>query len=217
MKNLRMLLIECSPRQAKATSSALGRRLVHAITQRSGREVELIERNIGAHPLPPLSADYAESLLSSPQLAHGSPDAAIQASDQLIAELQAADVVVIAAPVHNFGIPASLKLWVDLVVRNNVTFKNTAEGKKGLLADRPTLVAVASGGAMFREPPRQPDFFRPYLNAAFGVIGIQDISYVPSTGLAFCEQPLAEVESSADAWIEGGLADFLARFDKEAA
>jgi len=217
MQNLKMLLIECSPRQANTTGGALGRRLVDAITERSRRKVELIERNIGAYPLPPISADYAEAALQPPELAKLRKDEALAASDELIAELKSADVLVIASPVHNFTIPSSLKLWIDLVVRNNVTFTNTPEGKKGLLRNLPTLVAVASGGAMFREPSKQPDFFRPYLDAALGVIGVKDISYVPATGLAFCEWPYEQVDSSADAWIASSLSAFVQGFLKEAA
>jgi len=216
---MKMLLIECSPRQANAnaTSGALGRHLVNAITARSGRPVELIERNIGAEPLPAMSAEYAESVQLPRDEAQARYGAALAVSDQLIAELKWADLVVIASPVHNFTVPASLKLWIDMVVRNGVTFHNTPEGKKGLLGDRPTLVAVSAGGAMFRDPPKQPDFFRPYLNAALGVIGIRDISYVAATGLAFSGSPMNAVQFQANAWIEASLEGFLQRFDKAAA
>jgi len=216
MNKLRMLLIESSPRKT-ATSAALGRRLVAAITERSGRQVALVERNLAARPLPPMSAEYAESLLLPPAEAKVRYGEALDVSDELIAELNWADVLVIAAPVHNFTVPASLKLWIDLVVRNGVTFQATPEGKKGLLRDRPVLVAVACGGAMFSEPPKQPDFFRPYLNAALGVTGLRDISYVPATGLAFTDQPFEQAAAQADAWIDEGLASFVARFGREAA
>jgi FMN-dependent NADH-azoreductase len=219
MKKLGILLIESSPRNANAsaTSSALGRLLLDAITARSGCEVELVERNIGAQPLPPMSAEYVESVLLPHQEAQARYGDALAVSDELIAELKWADMLVIASPVHNFTVPASLKLWIDLVVRNDVTFRNSPAGKQGLLGDRPTLVAVASGGAMFRDPPKQPDFFRPYLSAALGVIGVRDITYVAATGLAFSEQPLADVESQASAWIDASLAGFLARFNNLAA
>jgi len=216
---MKMLVIECSPRKANAnaTSGALGRQLVDAITARFGRKVELIERNIGTEPLTPMSAEYAESLLLPADEARTRYGESLAQSDQLIAELKWADVLVIATPVHNFTVPASLKLWIDLVVRNGVTFHNTPEGKKGLLGDRPTLVAVSSGGAMFRDPPKQPDFFRPYLNAALGVIGVRDISYVAATGLAFTSTPMAAIEERANAWIEASLGQFLRQFEKKAA
>ena len=209
MKTLNLLLIEASPRLANATSSQLGRRLAGALQERCGSAVTLTERHLGARPLPPLSAEYAESLLLPYDEALARYGAHLDLSDELVAELERADMVVIASPVHNFTVPAALKLWIDLVVRNGVTFKITPEGKVGLLRDRPVLVAVTSGGAMFRDPPKQPDFFRPYLSAALDVIGLRSISYVPATGLAFAEQPLAQAASEADAWIAASLQGFL--------
>lgn len=209
MKALELLLIEASPRQANATSSLLGRRLAGALQEHCGRPVTLTERHLGAQPLPPLSAGYAESLRLPHSEAQERYGAHLAVSEELIAELDRADMVVIASPVHNFTVPAALKLWIDLVVRNGVTFKNTPEGKVGLLRDRPVLVAVTSGGAMFRDPPKQPDFFRPYLSAALGVVGLHSLHYVHATNLAFVEQPLAHAASAADAWIAASLQDFL--------
>jgi FMN-dependent NADH-azoreductase len=81
----------------------------------------------------------------------------------------------------------------------------TGDGKFGLLRDRPTFVAVTSGGAMFREPPVQPDFFRPYLSAVLGVIGIMDITYLSATRLAGLDAPLESVEADANRYAEGVL------------
>ena len=209
MQTLELLLIEASPRQANATSSQLGRRLAGALQEHCGCAVVVTERHLGARPLPPLSAEYAESLLLPYEEALERYGEHLELTDALVAELERADLVVIASPVHNFTVPAALKLWIDLVVRNGVTFKNTPQGKVGLLRDRPVLVAVTSGGAMFREPPIQPDFFRPYLSAALGVIGLRSISYVPATGLAFTAEPLAQASMQADAWIAASLPAFL--------
>jgi FMN-dependent NADH-azoreductase len=94
-----------------------------------------------------------------------------------------------------------LKCWIDLVVRRDVTFTTTEQGKVGLLRDRPTFIAVTSGGAMFREPSLQPDFFRPYLSAVLGVIGLKDITFMHAAGVAFAEDPLAFVEATAARWL----------------
>lgn len=209
MGTLELLLIEASPRKANATSSQLGRRLAGALQEQCGSTVTLTERHLGAQPLPPMSAEYAESLLLPYDEALDRYGEHLELSDELVAELERADIVVIASPVHNFTVPAALKLWIDMVVRNGVTFRNTPEGKVGLLRDRPVLVAVTSGGAMFRDPPKQPDFFRPYLSAALGVVGLRNISYVQATGLAFVDEPLAQAASAADAWISASLAGFL--------
>jgi len=216
MSTLELLLIEASPRQANATSSQLGRRLAGALQEHCGGSVTLTQRHLGAQPLPPLSAEYAESLLLPYNEALDRYGEHLELSDELVAELERADIVVIASPVHNFTVPAALKLWIDMVVRNGVTFRNTPEGKVGLLRDRPVLVAVTSGGAMFRDPPKQPDFFRPYLSAALGVVGLRSISYVQATGLAFVGEPLAQAASEADAWLSASLAGFLQSVQSQA-
>jgi FMN-dependent NADH-azoreductase len=87
------------------------------------------------------------------------------------------------------------------VVRIDVTFKAGASGKVGLLRDRPTFVAVTAGGAMFREPAYQPDFFRPYLSAVLGVIGLKDITFMQAAGLVSTDEPLALVEAKAAQWL----------------
>lgn len=209
MNALRLLFIECSPRGDKATSSEFGRHLLSAITAHVGREIRVTERNLGSEPLPPISAAYAESLLLPAEEARARFPGQLGISDLLIAELEAADLLVIATPVHNFTVPAALKAWIDYVVRYDVTFKYTAEGKVGLLHDRPTLIAVTSGGAMFSDPPAQPDFFRPYLRAVLGVIGLHDVTIAQSTGLAFSSEPFAEVERQACAWTESHLDQLL--------
>lgn len=209
MSATRLLFIECSPRGDKATSSEFGRHLLSAIGRRIGPEVMVTERHLGLEALPPISAAYAESLLLPAEQARARFQGQLAVSDELIGELEAADLLVIATPVHNFTVPAALKTWIDYVVRNDVTFKSTPEGKVGLLQDRPTLITVTSGGAMFRDPPVQPDFFRPYLSAVLGVIGLHDVTFAQSTGLAFSSEPLVEVERQADAWIKAHLDQLL--------
>lgn len=205
MSATRLLFIECSPRGGNATSSGFGRLLLSAIRRRIGAGVTVTERHLGLEPLPPISAAYAESLLLPAEKARARFQGQLAVSDELIGELEAADLLIIASPVHNFTVPAALKTWIDYVVRNGVTFTSTPEGKIGLLRDRPTLIAVTSGGAMFRDPPVQPDFFRPYLSAVLGVIGLRDVTFAQSTGLAFAPEPLVEIERQADAWVKAHL------------
>ena len=213
MSALRLLYIECSPRGNKATSGEFGRHLLSAITTHIGHEIKVTNRNLVSEPLPPISAAYAESSLLTSEEAKARFPGQLHISDMLIDELKAADLLVIATPVHNFTVPASLKLWIDYVVRNDVTFKKTSEGKVGLLNNRPTLIAVTSGGAMFSDPPKQPDFFRPYLRAVLGVIGLHDVTFAQSTGLAFSSEPFAEVERQASKWADVNLDQILKAVD----
>jgi FMN-dependent NADH-azoreductase len=142
----------------------------------------MTERHLGKQPLPPISGEYAESLLLPQVEALVRFGDHVNVSEDLVTELARSDAVVVATPVHNFTVPAALKLWIDLVVRNGVTYMNTPEGKVGLLRERPVLVAVTSGGAMLCDPPKQSDFFRLYFTAAFGIIGLH--------GMSICRTPV---------------------------
>lgn len=205
MTTLELLLLDCSPRRDGSTSRHLTRQLLPALSARFGRPVRITQRNLGSEPLPAITAEYAESLLLPADDAKARYGDALAVSDELIRELETTDALWISTPVHNFTVPAVLKNWIDLVVRKGVTFTTTDDGKFGLLRDRPTFVAVTSGGAMFREPPVQPDFFRPYLSAVLGVIGITDITYLSATSLAGADAPLERVEADANRYVDGAL------------
>ncbi len=100
--------------------------------------------------------------------------------EQLIAELEAADLVVIGAPIYNFGIPAALKAWIDLVARARRTFRYTASGPVGMLADRPVYLVITSGGTALDS---EIDFATPYLRHALGFIGLHDVRVIDATRL----------------------------------
>lgn len=101
-------------------------------------------------------------------------------SDTLVAELKAADILVIAAPVYNFGIPASLKAWVDLVARARETFRYTESGPEGLLKGKKAYVVVASGGVPVNSAV---DFATPYLKQVLAFIGITDVTVIAADQL----------------------------------
>lgn len=117
-------------------------------------------------------------------------------SDSLVAELAAADVVVISLPIWNFGVPSSLKSWVDLVARAGVTFQYTSEGPKGLLTGKRAVLVVASGGT---EVGSQIDFATSYMRHVLGFIGIQDVDVVAADRMAIDAEAS---QSKANAAIE---------------
>lgn len=204
MNRLKLLLIDCSPRAEHATSRHLTQQLLPGVAERLGVEFQIIRRHLGQTPLPPITEEYAASVLLPLADARSRFGDALAVSDELVKEVAEADVLWIATPVHNYTIPAVLKNWIDLVVRRDVTFVSTKEGKVGLLRDRPTYVAITSGGAMFEEPPRQPDYLRPYLTAILGTIGLKDLTFITATHLAFTDDARSAVETKASDW----LADF---------
>jgi len=101
-------------------------------------------------------------------------------SDTLIAELKAADTLVIGLPIYNFGIPAVLKAWVDQVARAGVTFQYSEYGPKGLLTGKRAIIAVASGGT---EAGSDIDFATGYIRHVLGFIGITDVDFVAADRL----------------------------------
>jgi len=96
-------------------------------------------------------------------------------SDQLVDELKAADTIVIGAPVYNFGVPAALKAWIDLVARAGVTFKYSETGPVGLLEGKRAIIAVATGGTPVGS---EIDFATGYLKHIMGFIGIHDVEVI---------------------------------------
>ncbi|WP_408226744.1 FMN-dependent NADH-azoreductase [Paraburkholderia dipogonis] len=149
---------------------------------------------VAAAPLPPVARDYARAITSR------TPDKAqFDVSEQLIGELETTDALIINTPMHNFTVPAALKLWIDYTLRIHRTFASTPEGKVGLMRDRPTIVIVGSGGVHSGDRARQPDFLTPYLRYALGSIGIHSVQFLLLQGLVMGEAAVAEVLAAARA------------------
>ena len=102
-------------------------------------------------------------------------------SDGLVNELREADTVLIATPIYNFGIPATLKAWVDMICRVGLTFRYTESGPVGLLKGKRAIILVASGGTAVGSPI---DFATPYLKQALQFIGIDDVTIVASDAMS---------------------------------
>ncbi|MCE9687625.1 NAD(P)H-dependent oxidoreductase [Shewanella sp. AS16] len=178
-----VLLINASPHGQVSHANLLALELVTALRQ-GYPNLELVERDLGANPLPPLGMDYAHALTTTTPF--DSP--LFKVSEGLIDELDRSDVLLIATPIHNFTLPAALKLWIDYVVRIHRTFSSGPEGKVGLLKDRPVYVLVGSGGFHHGERARQPDFLTPYLRQVFNTLGLFDLQFIYLQGLVFGEE-----------------------------
>ncbi|MFN3526881.1 MAG: FMN-dependent NADH-azoreductase [Paracoccus sp. (in: a-proteobacteria)] len=107
--------------------------------------------------------------------------AMLETSDALLAEVQAADTLVIGLPVYNFSLPASLKSWLDQIARAGVSFRYTAEGPEGLLTGKRAIVAYTAAGTPFGS---SYDHASGYLRHMLGFLGITDVTFVPADGLA---------------------------------
>lgn len=178
----RALLIHASPHGEHSQASHLALNLVASLRQRYPH-LELIERDLGRCGLPPLGPEYAHALAVPTPF--DSP--VFELSERLIRELEQCDVLFIATPMHNFTLPAALKLWIDYVLRIHRTFDSGPDGKTGLLTDRPVYVLVGSGGFHQGERARQADFLTPYLSHALNTLGLFNLQFIYLQGLVFGE------------------------------
>jgi len=105
---------------------------------------------------------------------------AIAVSDKIVAELMAADTVVIGLPIYNFSMPAGFKTWSDLAARVGETFKYTENGPVGLLEGKKAYVAIASGGVNVGS---EFDFLTPWLRHFLGFIGISDVEIIQAEAI----------------------------------
>jgi FMN-dependent NADH-azoreductase len=96
-------------------------------------------------------------------------------SNKLIDEIKQADAIVLTTPMYNFGIPATLKTWIDLISRAGVTFQYTVDGPVGLIKGKTVDIVITTGGAPLHSPV---DFVTGYLKQVFGFIGIEDINII---------------------------------------
>ena len=167
----KILHVSCSPRGQAAESHRLAQKIIGFLLQKEPTAV-LVNRVIGGGAISHVDENYAISQQSSEDI---SQEGSIARSEELIAEIESSDFVVIGTPMHNFTVPSALKAWIDHVVRARRTFNVTKEGKVGRLRDRPVFVAVSSGGRFSGERARQPDFLTPYLKAVLGTIGLHDL------------------------------------------
>jgi FMN-dependent NADH-azoreductase len=110
---------------------------------------------------------------------------ALTLSNDLIAELQAADTIIIGAPMYNFGIPSTLKAWFDYVLRAGITFRYSESGSEGLLKGKRAVVVVSRGGLYSEGPAQALDSQEPHLRNLLAFIGITDVTFIRAEKLAF--------------------------------
>lgn len=144
-------------------------------------------RNLTKNPFPHL-VDIHFSALYKPEESRTEEDKeALLPSNEAIKEIQEADIIVIGVPLYNFGIPSTLKAWVDHITRAGVTFRYDENGPQGLLTDKKVYLAISSGGIYSEGPMKSYDFTEPYLKTILGFIGLTDISVFRVEGTLVAE------------------------------
>lgn len=177
-----ILVVETSSRGDRSIGRLLTQELVSRLRLRD-TECAVMVRDLAAHPLPYLGDTEVAAIYAAPAARTPAQREAIRLSDVLVDELLAADIVVIAAPMWNLGLPAVLKSWVDHVVRAGRTFHVGPDGPHGLASGKKAYVVSTRGTEMPEALAPTLDFQERYLRVILGYIGISDVAVIRADGL----------------------------------
>ena len=180
-----VLHIDCSARTAGSVSRMLSQAVV-AQLRRLEPGLRLLRRDLGIEAPPPVTGVQAEAFFTPPPQRTAAQTSALAAADALTQELLAADILALGTPMYNFTVPASLKAWIDYVVRPGKTFQRLENGKlEGLCNGKKVYVCTASSG---KSTGSAMDHLHPYLDVILAFIGITEVVHFDAPGLAWGEQ-----------------------------
>ena len=173
-----ILRIDASARHEGSASRELADRLIARLSD-DGSDTIVTVRDL-TDGVPLLSEQTLAAMWTPETDRTDAQNTELEHADSAIAELIAADTIVIGLPIYNFGPPASLKAWADLVARAGTTFRYTENGPEGLLPNTPTYVIVASGGVPVGSPM---DFSSTWITTFLGFLGISDVTIIAADQL----------------------------------
>jgi len=188
---------------AGSISTRLGDELAHALLAANPGATHTL-RDLARQPHPVLDEATLGALFTPADARTPEQAARVALDDALIAEIQAADVVVLGVPMYNFGVSAQLKNWIDAISRARVTFQYTANGPEGLLKGK-TVYVVTTRGGVHRD--QASDTVVPYLRNVLAFLGMTDVHFVYAEGLAMGPEAEAQGIADAQAQIAGLLHD----------
>ncbi len=167
-----ILRIDASARRTGSVTRDLNDKIIDKLSKSD--DVTVVTRDL-ADPLPLLTEEWIGANFTDPVERTEEQRKVLALSDELVAEVKVADVLLIGVPIYNFGVPAALKAWVDLVARARETFRYSEYGPVGLLEGKRAIVTVASGGT---EAGSSIDYATTYMKHVLSFIGITDVEFV---------------------------------------
>ncbi|MEZ2347570.1 FMN-dependent NADH-azoreductase [Terriglobus sp. RCC_193] len=177
-----LLKIDVSPRGGHSYSRQLGQTFVEG-WQAAHAGGTVVERDLAKNQPTFVDLPWIAGAFTPPVEHTDEHKAALKQSDEIIAEIKAADHILITTPLYNFQVPAVLKAWIDHAVRKDLTFDYTEKGPVGLLKGKKVTVISASGGLYVQgEPSGAYDYLTPYIKFIFGFIGITDVTVLSAGG-----------------------------------
>ena len=184
---------------AATGAASVSRKLTSEFAEQLRRHqpgVRIARRDVGTEPIPHLT----EATVGAIRGAAAETDearAALALSDQLVSELKEADLIVLGAPMYNFGIPSTLKAWFDHVLRAGITFRYTAEGPEGLVKGKRAIVIESRAGLYSEGSGAANDSQEPHLRTLLSFMGVDDVTFVRAEKLAFGPEVAAEAIAEA--------------------
>jgi FMN-dependent NADH-azoreductase len=194
---MKILQINASARSEGSNSTRLADAITAHLTARNaGAVVEV--RDLARDPHPVLDEAALGALFTPAEQRSSVQNARVELDNALIAQVQAADFIVLGVPMYNFGVPVQLKAWIDAIARAGVTFRYTSNGPEGLITGKKVYVALARGG-LYRNTPADSQV--PYLKSVLGFLGMTDVEFVYAEGLAMGQEAAAKAFEEAHARI----------------
>jgi FMN-dependent NADH-azoreductase len=193
-QRLELLLVNSSARQQDSVTRRFANELIEALQQQHG-DINIRERDV-TRDMPFVDEQWVNATYTRLEQRSVEQHQLLGYSDSLVEELEQADIIVVAAPVYNFSIPASLKAWIDQICRVGRTFNYYENGPVGGLQNKQAYVVMASGGTVLGS---DIDFASGYLRHVLGFIGIDDVSIISAEGLMFDnEQGLQHIRTQIE-------------------
>jgi FMN-dependent NADH-azoreductase len=202
-----ILIVDSAATGEASVSRKLTRALADTL-QRRDPAARIVHRDVGAAPIPHLTEATVPAIRAG---IVDSPEAerALALSNELIAELKDADVIVLGAPMYNFGMPSTLKARFDHVLRAGITFRYSESGPEGLVTGKKAIVVEARAGLYSEGPAAAMDSQEPHLRTLLGFIGVTDVAFVRAEKLAFGPEAaaaaIAEAVSALESFAETEL------------
>jgi FMN-dependent NADH-azoreductase len=193
---------------AATGEASVSRRLTDGLAETIRRRhpaARIVRRDIGADPVPHLDGETTAAIRGGEAETRTAREA-VALSDRLVAELKAADLIVIGAPMYNFGMPSTLKAWFDHVLRAGITFRYSEAGPEGLVKGKKAIVVETRGGLYSEGPAAAMDSQEPHLRTMLGFMGIEDVTFVRAEKLGFGPEAAAAAIDAATAQLDA-LAD----------
>ena len=200
-----VLNVETSPLNDYSVSRKLTAKVITELKAKHA-DTQVVTRDLTTSPLPHLSGLTVGAFFTPPEQRNEVQVEALKLSDELVDELLAADVIVIGVPMWNFGIPSSLKAWIDHIVRAGRTFKYGASGPESLLPPgKKVFIASSRGGVYTSGPMEVMDHQESYLKTVLGFIGLHDVTFIRAEGVGKGEEAVKNAMETADGQLKEAI------------